>query len=1275
MNNNSSRRSPDKMPPYIARQYVLGNMITYSLESELTGIIPIGIPTGAGKTHLSNKKIKEIMCSSADPATGYYCAAPKRKWIVFVTPERNNRNTFAEQLVKDIKEDFELAEDKRTKLADSVICLESSIDNIASAVATYGTTCPLLTHKAFNEDKSREQIDGYWKALAHKVQIINNVPQNLTNRGELDSLSKEVSETESLLRNLVCNILRARQFQYKKATNDPDLMAVIEALWPSAKLARLSSAVIVLTPQKLLYPIDTIVGVKGFGRRINLTSSAFAKHAIYMLDEFDKEYEDWLSTYIKNGIHADEIQLACSIRDRLINQTTHIDPLLMGDISAWQIVKEDSDKHGYDREFDEEEVRALADSYKLTANALSEIYSELDLAYMFKTAPELDSAELRGIRGLLNYDAPTFKPVGSKKALPLVIEFNCNSQRNIVKPSETSSENSLQITLKRVHGVITEIVCHHLIRAAKLYRHFYPHFDTHEAISNAVHMTGLSKADCRTWIAYCWNMLLERRTANSGTFSSGQANIKDLSLYFTGCRYLELEDSYLHRNVTYFYSNGIENLPEARLALMASKAPIFAISATWNAPTIKNWDIKYLQRVCNAMAQNSHLETCQKRVKGLSRLDNKIASKSYELSILPSQNWGNIASAQNADELTKILLALSLAPGTTKNIAITLANHIPLQLDEDNFRLARISKLLNAATHFLRGVAKGKHHAMVCLSTKYLGDDGEESAATREALELIGQEILGNKFEGRLVYSAKAKDWKEKIDEFHVCLQSGRPAILLASYPSAGFSKNLQYECPESLLEKTTVVERGFSEVSNKVDIDYLYLASPTNRLSSKIREEDDEYNESAIKGLVQFRKSAEFGEISSHEAWLRTENYLRNTACGAKVTDLPSHAVEGARIVAQGIGRISRTSRKFKHVTIAYDSSIAFTCDFNFLYRLPIGHELETFIEHVTLLNTSAEEPSSLSTTERYNHLAALANRRSKTNQLRLLSRLMRDNPPEDALDAFDAERDALLKQGIAINPKLVESNPLLRQTLVELPHTGNGYAYRQNADYSDVDIAIPHNEESLDEALNRLKRATKSKGGIYGVVCVKKAQEQLDKLTTCPIVKEHFIAKDYPIKFHSGTYFPTPYIYNSIIKGTWGEEAGFAILSKLLYGRFELTRGNATQAERAGDYLVLNPEGASTDVWIDFKNYELAFNFDKSPAEVTQKFKEKAAKVNAKGIIVVNLVDSQNARATSAVINPGLASEPRIVSLSCLLDGPNVDLKAINFIASEIEGISHNG
>ena len=129
------------------------------------------------------------------------------------------------------------------------------------------------------------------------------------------------------------------------------------------------------------------------------------------------------------------------------------------------------------------------------------------------------------------------------------------------------------------------------------------------------------------------------------------------------------------------------------------------------------------------------------------------------------------------------------------------------------------------------------------------------------------------------------------------------------------------------------------------MDLDFLYIESPTSRLTWGGGDQLGQVCPAGAtwRGGAGGAGSARRGSVYS-KAPERTDvavwRLIRACRCAT-----PSYQVEGARIVAQAVGRLMRTSVKMPCVQVMLDREIANDCNFSFLHDLPMGYELEQVV------------------------------------------------------------------------------------------------------------------------------------------------------------------------------------------------------------------------------------------------------------------------------------------------------------------------------------------
>ena len=776
---------------------------------------------------------------------------------------------------------------------------------------------------------------------------------------------------------------------------------------------------------------------------------------------------------------------------------------------------------------------------------------------------------------------------------------------------------------------------------------------------------------------------------------------EDVSLYTTGDGYYRIEDSEAHKLTSYVSSDSVPYLPEAVLATIAQNAPVAIMSATWIAPTVKNWNYAYLGEIRGVMPADPGMDSLNSAIdRETRRLNARIAGE-YEtharqvsaageiVRLAGCLNASSIGSPDEAQASAREFLRSLCASDSDVELCMTLllgeAAYSIAAATEDgdaSYPYRRISKYMQVAGIWGSSVAAGKHYAGLALTMPVISPTAK-SPQLRLAAQLIaiiaegwartGQGgFAGLEAPGDCVVFASSADWNVRWCKAKASLESGVPTLIVTPIANAGFSKNLQYRAPSCLDGLTTTLDYGYPMPSGtrpEVDFDFIYMESPTNRLQSTMEFDAADWREGTLRGIVEQEELADRGEITLAAKKDNRQRLLSgNKRAKPKLTNLGSCCAEGGRIIAQAVGRIVRSRTKFPNIDILFDEDIAKNCDFGFLERGTNALELEALLDAIA----EAEEPCRPLVPTREEIAArrgVIANASERARHVTLVRRLMRDNPDEKAKDDFESNRIRTLRD---FNPgqEDVEADRACQDYLVKAPWPVCGYAYAARGDAGSVDafdIEFPlPDEDTTDGALERIRgRHAKERGARFDVVSLERAR--FGQFLAIPEVARYFEAQGYRIDYPGkAAYFYTPYAFISEFLGVLGEAAGYAILDAAFGDDYALDRGAAAQAERGGDFEVLARDGRRTRVWLDFKHYCMAAYLGRPSAEdEAAKFERKADSVSARALIVVNLLADDAA----AELAPRPLAGGRVWSIPYLVHDGKVDDRSIMILKGLID------
>lgn len=591
------------------------------------------------------------------------------------------------------------------------------------------------------------------------------------------------------------------------------------------------------------------------------------------------------------------------------------------------------------------------------------------------------------------------------------------------------------------------------------------------------------------------------------------------------------------------------------------------------------------------------------------------------------------------------------------------------------YELERILRIIWSSNDYLKNVVYKKHFAFVVLAAKNLDDNSKYHKALDETLTNLWVYYLGSDygqtiFDFRLTESekrdvvdkkskaaknldrrlkhpfvfARADSWEDKQQDFAWRLEHGLPAMLITTYQNGGFAKNMQYKFKVNKMKWANLkyLEQGFKRTDKKVDIDYLYVDDITNCLVSCLSGTDEDISKARLRGVIQYNKLVDFGEVNKgtklHLVGELFKSSQKKRVSGIKV--LKSFRVEAARIFAQCVGRVGRCQYKFPEVKIAFSDGLLSTIDLSWLDAGKTTPELSAIKQFIEKGGTNSTGEFLLTS---YENVAEQNNESFMREHKQRNARLFKAEN-ELAFKEFDGLKNFLLKYGITIPEEVVDQEKSIASKLVEMPDIQDGYTYIRWGDFKATLIKIPKKGQSFESALEDLHQRVennvikndefKDKPGYYkrlgwenahkGFVSIYDSNFEI--LMSNNTIKEHFEDCGYCTKLKSGKWFIPPYMYISVLRGTWGEEAGVALLNNFIPEGYSLSRGNYQNAERCGDYLLLDESGKSTDIWFDFKNYDLAAEVIKDYEAEHERFIKKTNSVNAKALFIVNIIDDSD-------------------------------------------------
>ena len=1277
----------DTRHPYLRRQDVMEECFDVALRKGC-GLHLMGAATGSGKNYVAARWCAKVLSGGVDKHGNLSALktagpgpdgdeAPGRRYVVVCIPNKANRRAFCRDVKKMLVQGGMAGDVADALILDLAAVGDGLFDYLTEWYTdkhgrrrqrAKGAPCPFDLSRL--EAKEARLLETRWREANAKAAVRCEQATLRTDANLSDEAYRLFSEAEAALRRVVRD---------GKVLPMLDL-DVVEEIWPAVRLSYKRPCLVVLTPQKLVYPVDTIAAGS-----VCLTSQDFAGKAVFVFDEVDRLKQEILGTYVENCLDFQPDFVLREMHDRLIDESSWMHGLIVGDPVAWKIewdkatskhpgshasVLEAAEGHKaamYELAKIADEVQA---SWERLQAAVTEVYVDEGLRYRFKTDSTLEAFDERLLFG---EDNLTVEPVGSKRPVPLVVGPSEADRVNAISaagPEWRAGEggkNSLNKSMGRIIGV-ADMVAIHLDRVARLRERINDGGEGFRAGHSVdVVLDGLG-VDPNTGAASFWRALVQ--SAGLKRMDNIYGEFLDDSVYMRGAGFYALEDDETRHPFSTFVRNlCVRSLPEALVTQVAMAAPCLGMSGTWNAGTVRNLNYDYLRDVQGVVVDDEGWESLQREIYDLTEVLNVRTSGQYDVKVglcpespavvafVASRLAGELSAGERwpaaLAEIESICGGEGFV-GAMKRICATDEGLAAVK-DRDGgfFPLERLLRLARATAEWAYGCADKRHYAALLLTPAAYCNESDPLVA--ETLGVMSAIISGASQRGgrwlvpltpeqarEAIFTPAAKDWDEAFAEFGARLSSGQPAVMVAAFQTAGFSKNVQYDVPDALRAHAVELDvcRVLGLTDAQMDIDYLYVDAPTHCLISKA---DPRRRVECLQAVVERTELADGTyEISGTQKRADVRAILNGRV--AKTLDLPSARAEGGRVVIQAVGRMQRTYHKLPEVRILLDGNIPARCDFGFMAAdwLPVSYEMRRVLEACELGAWHMDEETvSARERKREDMRATTKNanfrRRHKRRLRSLLSVGAATDPGKarDAQDEFDSERDEAIRAFNLVDRTERTTKERLR-TMLKSPVPCEGYAFAENARGALMVEWPEPGECGLAGARRRVEARARGRedAGEWKVGEVSRRAARLAGLLSVPCVAEAAARDGWDVgATPDGTFHMTPYEFQDVYLGALGEFAGKAILEGSLTG-YRLTRGPAELAERAGDYLVVGPDGNDTGVWVDFKHYRVGAYVAYASGRATEgsldegrKFSEKAESVGARRLLVVNVLADEAA------------------------------------------------
>lgn len=1252
-----------ELAPYLARQKAMREFFERALfvpqDQDNNGLYFLGATTGSGKNYTAEQVTADLIAGGWDES-GCFNKCPGRRTLVFVVPGKDNRDNYVanvRQLLVDQGMDSKDA-------ARMVFDLPRAGENILhwiegtrgkGAVGVRKIPCPIEA----DDENSYRVIKRAWR---NAMEVADDLLGILDTRRRLGSVVDRL--TPSLWEKLSLADASLRWAVSCELKNITRGMEIIPQIWPSALLNDESMPhVIACTPQKLVNTIDTVTGA-----RVVLFNASAAEKSMFIFDEIDHMKSDMLSTLTDDPVtfQPDEV---LRILDRHFNGGA-VDPLLLGNRDQWMAVYthastsgdhkgSNAERNRVSRASVEEAAEEIAKDAENIQKALASCIKEMKLRLPFALSDEAKEGQLFG-RHLFGSDDIS---VGDNSINPLRYKLNENGTHNMITAHGANGQPTVNKAVRRARGIVRMAVGHLGRCAALMDSLYYGSISYKDDLSRKNIIDALGIRNDQTNEKYFWDSLMMALFFKNR--KNDDIDAADDSMYARGVGYLVMETTLDHMFTTHLTSHGIERMPEAYLASIAAKAPCVCMSATWSASTVKNFNLDYLDEVHGVVRKDAWIGELNQEIVRQTKLFNKQAAKTYDVDVAwvdEDKNLAGMAALASGafggaivspDETYERVMEFFDQVGVSEGLAVRLRLKIADRVGTSDvksieFELKRLSKTLVAVSTWARGVARNEHQAGAIFTTRHMGNHGDfNSLALDLAREIVAELVIRNVKCPEASYEESLKEAKGMVPCFNAAewdigwgdarnrLEMGRPTLMFINLSAGGFSKNLKYKVPESLCRTVRQVDCGFEDADRrpKMDLDFLYIESPTSRLTSEVEISSATFVQQALTGVVEQEELVARGEVPFTEKRHNVRLLLSGTKRNLPVRNTLSYQVEGARIVAQAVGRLMRTSVKMPRVQVMLDREIANDCNFSFLHDLPMGYELEQVVGACSAANNHMADDKDHAADKQQN-LAAFKNNLARQKHEKLAWKVTLLNAGMEDLAAFDDERDFYLHH-FCLPWEDLASYPARRSTALRMPYATSGYAYAEGGACKVPHFEFPNYDgEPVEQIAARLEECCRYNEGFKGakVRQVSQAAARVPELLSVREVRERWSRDGVPATLQpAATVHMTPYMFQAVYLGELGESAGRAIFEAYYDGRYSLARGDAAHAETGGDFEVLDAAGNKTGVWIDFKHYRIgayeAYRRNGGETTDAERFKAKAQKVGAKRLLIVNVLADEAA------------------------------------------------
>lgn len=1072
------------------------------------GLFLIDMPTGFGKTHAVLDYIYEV-------ATDDSRAHQK---IFFITTLKKNLPQ------EDLKRRFE-RKGELTRFKEKFLFIDSNADSVIEHLSRNLVCSIPESIKKTDEYKTLERDANFIRSKANETDF--NMKQMVA-RVKEDFRQRSEPQFRQYISRLICN-------QY------PNVQARLQAIHTSKEwqwLGELYPAVFTRDRQIVFMSID-----KFLTRNSTIVEPSYMFYnsdiindAIIFIDEFDATKETLLKNIIQNGLR-DRIDYLELFRDIYASLQTKSFPTVLTTPSQRRL---DSDYRG-------KTLQSIIDGFKERAE---EIHTDYCLKFSHRTSSEgMDTG-----RNFMFQDHRYHSILDGNKNF---VATRCDGVANInwidfVEEKPAKDSNNIFVMLGKLRGFVTFFQ-----RGISILALNYRELKREKRRPNEDEFT--QEAAIRSVLA---EFRLERRHIDFLTAEILMASRKksntlespnyDLSFYEKGFRYYAFENDTAHDLQSQIMVCSFQNTPEKILLRFCDKAKVVGISATATIDSVVgNYDIEYLK---SKLGDCFHTMSQEER-SGLKK-QFEDGSKGYkDISIHVDFLDGTVDGTYSTKSWMKVFNDEELAQHVFEKLECMLP------ADTKNHDKQRYVRIALAYKFF---VQHKDIQSFLCLLTKHpkVGVNSLALDFLWDVFDYIAKEntaALPKNFDAKKsVVQLDGEEYDNKKDALINRLSKGEKVFVISVYQTIGAGQNIQYPVPAGRLNEL-VQTNSFPHRGEK-DFDAIYVEKPTHlivNLDNNLAEED------FVKYIFQMEFLQQNAEISAADILRNIKRafqcYSTQHVSNAPFADVyrkKSVISMSTRIIIQAVGRICRTNLKNREIYILADERLADVLDTGVSTERLVNPEFKKLLEAVDGRRTKDIETSSLE------NAASLTSVKVNT----FITNLMREDWTEDRIRKWKDLRELVLSKP-TLSTDEVKSNFIARNFYVKLLEKGAMLSYKQDGDYSDIQVSFATSREfpyRVSEDSARLRELMSIEG-----------------------VRKVFEDRGWATGFIPNDYLLSPTLFNNIYKGALGEAIGSYLFQKFTGSKLEEI--DDPEIFERFDFKVID-----APVYVDFKHWKESDTFD---------------------------------------------------------------------------------